>query len=248
MVALSSATRSSLKGRVWKGNQLIHKLHANLSWKYLLVHFCRRDPWCALQSTPSTFCQWVFWWMKCVLDESSVPFDESSVLFDEWCVLLVNEVCVFNERSVFFDEWSVLFDEWCMLLTNGVCVCFLSYMYSILLYWMLLCLSSGTDLLKADFWLNFHRCEKDIIIISIPPPPPLGCTELSGKVSPFVAATIPWSQSRHYGKLNVPTPAIYFKSSLVYSGSVLWNSLPDSRRLPFSTERFKSRYMSYIMR
>ena len=36
------------------------------------------------------------------------------------------------------------------------------------------------------------------------------------------------------------------KSSLVYSGSALWNSLPDSQ--PSSTETFKSRYMSYIMR
>ena len=52
----------------------------------------------------------------------------------------------------------------------------------------------------------------------------------------------------HSAKFNIPIPRTdLFKSSLVYFGSVLRNSLPDSLRLPSSTETFKSRYMSYIM-
>ena len=73
---------------------------------------------------------------------------------------------------------------------------------------------------------------------------------MSGKVPPSLGAKFSLNQSRHSGKLNIPIPRIdLFKSSLVYSGSVLWNALdPDSLRLPPSTETFKSRYMSYIMR
>ena len=41
-------------------------------------------------------------------------------------------------------------------------------------------------------------------------------------------------------KLNVPIPRIdLFKSSLVYSGPVLWNSLPSELRLPVSPSVFK---------
>ena len=72
---------------------------------------------------------------------------------------------------------------------------------------------------------------------------------MSGKVPPSLTAKLSLNQSRHSGKLNIPIPRTdLFKSSRVYSGSVLWNSLPDSLRLPPSTETFKSRYMSYIMR
>ena len=71
---------------------------------------------------------------------------------------------------------------------------------------------------------------------------------MSGKVPPSLTATSSVNQSRHSGKLNIPIPrADLFTSSLVYSGSVLWNSLPDTLRLPPSTETFKTRYMSYIM-
>ena len=72
---------------------------------------------------------------------------------------------------------------------------------------------------------------------------------MSGEVPPSLTATFSFNQS-HSGKLNIPIPrSDLFKSrSLMYSGSVLWNSLPDSLRLPPSTETFKSRYMSYIMR
>ena len=72
---------------------------------------------------------------------------------------------------------------------------------------------------------------------------------MSRKVPPSVTAKLSLNQSRHSGKLSIPIPRIdLFKSSLVYSGSALWNSLPDSLRLPPSTETFKSRYMSYTMR
>ena len=72
---------------------------------------------------------------------------------------------------------------------------------------------------------------------------------MSGKIPPSLRAKFSLNQSRHSGKFNIPIPRIdLFKSSLVYSGSVLWNSLLDSLRLPPSTETFKSRYMSYIMR
>ena len=41
-------------------------------------------------------------------------------------------------------------------------------------------------------------------------------------------------------KLNVPIPRIdLFKSSLVYSGPALWNSLPNEVRLPVSPSVFK---------
>jgi len=47
--------------------------------------------------------------------------------------------------------------------------------------------------------------------------------------------------------LNIPVPLMdLLKSSL--SGSVVWNSPPDSVKLPSSTKRFESHYMWYIMR
>ena len=84
-------------------------------------------------------------------------------------------------------------------------------------------------------WLNYN---KGVLIHKI----------MSGKVPPSLMAKCSLNQSRHSGKLNIPIPRIdLFKSSLVYSGSVLWNSLPDSVRLLSSTESFKSHYMLYIM-
>ena len=69
---------------------------------------------------------------------------------------------------------------------------------------------------------------------------------MSGKVPPSLMSNFSRNQSRHSGKLNIPILTDLFKSSLEYSGSVLWNSLPDSLRS--STDTFKSRYMSYFMR
>ena len=71
---------------------------------------------------------------------------------------------------------------------------------------------------------------------------------MSGKVPPSLTAKCSINKSRHSGKFNIPIPRTdLFKSSLVYSGSVLWNSLPDSLRLPANTGTFKSRCMSCIM-
>ena len=71
---------------------------------------------------------------------------------------------------------------------------------------------------------------------------------LSGKDPPSLMANCSTNQSRHSAKLNIPVPRTDLsKSSLVYSESFLWNSLPDSLRLPSSTEMIKSRCMSYIM-
>ena len=72
---------------------------------------------------------------------------------------------------------------------------------------------------------------------------------MSGKVPPSLRTKFSLNQSRHSGKLSIPVPRTdLFQSSLVNSGKVLWNSLPDSLRLPPSTETFKSCYMSYTMR
>ena len=58
-----------------------------------------------------------------------------------------------------------------------------------------------------------------------------------------VIAQFSFSQSRHSSKINVPIPRLdLFKFILVYSGSVIWNLLPDSLRVLVSTTTFKSRY------
>ena len=49
-------------------------------------------------------------------------------------------------------------------------------------------------------------------------------------------------------KLNVPIPRIdLFKSSLVYSGPVLWNSLPSKLRLPVSPSVFKKHLTLHML-
>ena len=49
-------------------------------------------------------------------------------------------------------------------------------------------------------------------------------------------------------KLNVPIPRIdLFKSSLVYSGPALWNSLPSELRLSVSPSVFKKRLMLHML-
>ena len=61
----------------------------------------------------------------------------------------------------------------------------------------------------------------------------------SRKVSPTLMAEFSLNQSRHSEKLNIPVPRNdRFKSGLEYCGSVLWNSLPNSLRMPSSTETF----------
>ena len=54
--------------------------------------------------------------------------------------------------------------------------------------------------------------------------------------------------SRHIMKLNTPIPRIdLFKSSLIYSGSCLWNSLPTTLRQLANIHVFKDRYNKYLM-
>ena len=49
-------------------------------------------------------------------------------------------------------------------------------------------------------------------------------------------------------KLNVPIPRIdLFKSTLVYSGPALWNSLPSELRLPVSPSVFKKRLTLHML-
>ena len=49
-------------------------------------------------------------------------------------------------------------------------------------------------------------------------------------------------------KLNVPIPRLdLFKSSLVYSGPALWNSLPSSLRLPVSPAVFEKCLMLHML-
>ena len=53
--------------------------------------------------------------------------------------------------------------------------------------------------------------------------------------------------SRQLMRLNMPLPRIdLFKSSLVYSGSSLWNTLPTILRQTSSTNVFKTRYIRLI--
>ena len=70
---------------------------------------------------------------------------------------------------------------------------------------------------------------------------------MSEKVPPSLTAEFSLNgQSRHSGKLNIPIPRTdLFKSSLEYSGSLLWSSFHGSLKLSSSSETFKSRYMSY---
>ena len=68
---------------------------------------------------------------------------------------------------------------------------------------------------------------------------------MSRKVSPMAKFSL--NQSRHSKKLNIPIRRIdHFKSGLEYCGSVLWNSLPNSLRLPSITKMFQSCYRPYV--
>ena len=71
---------------------------------------------------------------------------------------------------------------------------------------------------------------------------------MSGKAPLTLIAKFPLSESRHTSKFNVPIRRMdLFKSSLVYSGGVLWNSHPGSLGVPVSTTTFKSRYSAFLM-
>ena len=55
------------------------------------------------------------------------------------------------------------------------------------------------------------------------------------------------NRSRGMNKISITIPRIdLFKSSLTYSGAVLWNSLPESLKKPISTSSFKSKYLTHL--
>ena len=73
---------------------------------------------------------------------------------------------------------------------------------------------------------------------------------LSGRAPMYLSTKLFINQSSRNSsrKLNVPIPRIdLFKSSLVYSGPVLWNSLPSKLRLPVSPSVFKKNLMLHML-
>ena len=75
-------------------------------------------------------------------------------------------------------------------------------------------------------------------------------TFLSGRAPIYLSTKLLINQSSRNSskKLNVPIPRIdLFKSSLVYSGPVLWSSLPSELRLPVSPSVFKKRLSLYML-
>ena len=72
----------------------------------------------------------------------------------------------------------------------------------------------------------------------------------SGRAPIYLSTKLLINQSSRNSsrKLNVPIPRIdLFKSSLVYSGPALWNSLPSESRLPISPSVFKTRLTLHML-
>ena len=73
---------------------------------------------------------------------------------------------------------------------------------------------------------------------------------VSGRAPMYLSTKVLINQSSRNSsrKLNVPIPRIdLFKSSLVYSGPVLWNSLPSELRLPVSPSVFKKHLTLHML-
>ena len=73
---------------------------------------------------------------------------------------------------------------------------------------------------------------------------------VSGRAPVYLSKILLINQSSRNSsrKLNVPVPRIdLFKSSLVYSGPVLWNSLPSELWLPVSPSVFKKHLMLSLL-
>ena len=110
-----------------------------------------------------------------------------------------------------------------------------------------LVLLKKSSLLESDYkQLNIlplhHRLQynKGLIMFKI----------ITGNAPATLNAKFPINYSRYRPttKLCTPTPRIdLFKSSLCYSGSVLWNSLPDSIRQHRSITTFKKYYFTHLM-
>ena len=57
-----------------------------------------------------------------------------------------------------------------------------------------------------------------------------------------------FNDSRTTYKINTPIPRIdLFKTSLSYSGSVFWNSLPNNLKAMHSFSLFKDKLFSYLL-
>ena len=71
---------------------------------------------------------------------------------------------------------------------------------------------------------------------------------LSGRAPMYLSTKLFINQSSRNSsrKLNVPRIDL-FKSSLVYSGPVLWNSLPSELRLPVSPSVFKKHLTLHML-
>ena len=73
---------------------------------------------------------------------------------------------------------------------------------------------------------------------------------VSGRAPMYLSTKLLINQSSRNSsrKLNVPVPRIdLFKSSLVYSGPALWNSLPSELRLPVSPSVFKKHLTLHVL-
>ena len=73
---------------------------------------------------------------------------------------------------------------------------------------------------------------------------------VSGRTPMYLSTKLLINQSLRNSsrKLNVPVPRIdLFKSSLVYSGPVLWNSLPSKLGLLVSLSVFKKRLTLHML-
>lgn len=57
------------------------------------------------------------------------------------------------------------------------------------------------------------------------------------------------NNKRDHTKIYIPLPRIdLFKTSLIFSGSMLWNSLPNYMRQINSSSRFKNKYFSFLLK
>ena len=72
---------------------------------------------------------------------------------------------------------------------------------------------------------------------------------VSGRAPIYLSILINQSSRNSSRKLNVPpiSRIDLFKSSLVYSGPALWNSLPRELRLPVNPSVFKKRLTLHML-
>ena len=70
---------------------------------------------------------------------------------------------------------------------------------------------------------------------------------MSGRAPAYLKHLFLVNRSRGMNKISISIPRIdLFKSSLTYSGAVLWNSLPESLKKPISTSSFKRKFLTHL--